>query len=212
MLASIAALAVVLVAGASLYILRRPGRTHCTHCFDKPTVSKGGFKVYDCPTPNVGKGTNSVEGVVLHHTSFDSAKKSVNTLTAISPKGVSSHVVIGFDGSRYVLAKPTKVTWHAGRSRMNGKDYCNNFTIGVEFVGNTKKKPLTEAQISSAIEYLLPIIKQHDIPLGNITTHHAIRAAWNEKHPDKTAPDKPDITEKEYQRFMNRLKASMKAG
>lgn len=89
-----------------------------------------------------------------------------------------------------------------------GKSSCNKFTIGIEFQGNTCVQPLTEAQINSAINYLLPILKKYKIPISNIVTHQQVRDNWLKKHPDrKDVPTKVDITPTEYNRFIKALKA-----
>lgn len=169
----------------------------------KHTVSKKGFNVYDMPTKKVSPGRNRVEGIILHHTVAYGCE--IDLSYDLSQR-ISAHVVIGSNGARYVLAPPTAITWHAGESYMNGKRYCNSFTIGIEFEGNTCKYPLTEKQISSAIEYLLPIIRKYHIPLCNITTHKRVRDAWNKRFPKQKAEAKVDITDKEYRHFMKELK------
>ena len=104
------------------------------------------------------------------------------------------------------MAEPTVVTYHAGYSVLNGKEGCNYFTIGIEFQGNTLEEPLTQDQINSAIEYLLPIIKKHKIPLNNVVTHEMVRKAYKKKYPQKRCSGKVDITQKEYIRFMKALR------
>ena len=167
-------------------------------------------------TPNIALDKiNTVEGVILHHTASRNARNAVGRLRA-SGSNVSSHVVIDTDGTRYVLASPDKVTWHAGKSLMNGRENCNDFTIGIEFQGNTSERypnpgdSLTPDQISSGIEYLLPIIKQYNIPLENIVTHEQVRAAYLNANPnDSITKTKEDISPREYARFMKALKAAM---
>ena len=169
----------------------------------------GKYKEIQRPTPNYSKGkTNTVEGVILHHTAEPTAEKSLAILTGTERK-VGAHVVIDTDGTRFILCKPTVVTWHAGHSILNGKEGCNNFTIGIEFQGNTLEMPLTEDQIDSAIEYLLPLIKKYNIPIKNIVTHETIRNAYMKKHPNKRVSGKVDITPTEYKRFMAKLNAAL---
>lgn len=175
---------------------------------DTTTVEKH-YKEVRRPTPNLGKGRNEVIGIVLHHTAEPQpVSRSVNKLC--DPKsGVSSHVVIDTDGTRYVLAPPTAVCWHAGKSHLNGRDGCNNFTVGIEFQGNTLEEPLTDDQIQSAIEYMLPIIRQYNISLTNIVTHEQIRNAWKKAHPNAHCYGKVDITPTEYERVMMALRKAM---
>lgn len=158
------------------------------------------------PTPNVDTSKrNTVEGVILHHTAEPTVQRSLEVLTS-STRRVGTHCVIDTDGTRYIMCKPEVVTYHAGLSVLNGKEGCNNFTIGIEFQGNTLVAPLTEDQMKSAIEYLRPIIKKYNIPYSNIVTHEMIRQAYKKKHPQKRCSGKVDITQTEYKRFMKLLK------
>lgn len=167
------------------------------------------YKDISHPTPNTSSGINLVQGVVLHHTACSTINSALNVLC--SPKsGVSCHVLIDRDGTRYILAAPDKITHHAGYSMLNGKDGCNRFTIGIEFQGNTCTQPLTNDQIKSAILYLLPIIKQNKIPLKNIVTHEQVRNNWLKAHPDlHNVPAKCDITPTEYNRFITALESRL---
>lgn len=169
-------------------------------------LSKECYKEIPFPTPNIDTSRrNTVEGVILHHTAEPTVQRSLDILTN-SPRRVGTHCVIDTDGTRYIMCKPEVVTYHAGLSVLNGKEDCNNFTIGIEFQGNTLVAPLTENQMKSAIEYLRPIIKKYNIPYSNIVTHEMIRQAYKKKHPQKRCSGKVDITQTEYKRFMKLLK------
>ncbi len=172
------------------------------------TPVHGPYKEIAYPTPNFKrKAVNAVNGVVLHHTGMGSVRESLRRLT--NPKShVSCHVLIDTDGTRYILAHPRKVTFHAGPSRIGKRESCNMFTLGIEFQGNTTETPLTEMQIQSAIEYLLPVMRRYHITPGYITTHKRVREAYQRKHRKRIA-NKVDITEEEYTRFMKALKARM---
>jgi len=167
------------------------------------------YKEIKYPTPNIDHNAiNTVEGVILHHTAEPTVEKSLSVLTSTKKK-VGTHVVIDTDGTRYIMASPETVTYHAGLSVLNGKTGCNYFTIGIEFQGNTLEKPLTQDQINSAIEYLKPLISKYKIPLRNIVSHEMIRKAYMKKYPRKRCSGKVDITPTEYMRFMNALKVAL---
>lgn len=206
-----AVVTVVAVAGTMLSFLTGCGGS-CNRNVHEETIeevieeSKAPYRVVDCPTPNKGEGVNSVEGIVLHHTAEDSIEKSIRILTSPA-KGVSCHVLIDKDGTRYVMANPEEVTWHAGFSRFNGKDGANATTVGIEFQGNTLEEPLTDDQINSAIEYVLPIMEKYNIPIDRIVTHEKIREDYKKSHPKSKVPDKHDVTPDEYSRFIEALKA-----
>ena len=169
-------------------------------------LPKEHYKEISYPTPNIDTSRkNTVEGVILHHTAEPTVQRSLDILTN-SPRRVGTHCVIDTDGTRYIMCKPEVVTYHAGLSVLNGKEGCNNFTIGIEFQGNTLVAPLTEDQMKSAIEYLRPIIKKYNIPYSNVVTHEMIRQAYKKKYPRKRCSGKVDITQTEYKRFMKLLK------
>ena len=164
------------------------------------------YKEISYPTPNTDASKkNTVEGVILHHTAEPTVERSLEILTS-STRKVGTHVVIDTDGTRYIMCKPDVVTYHAGFSVLNGKEGCNYFTVGIEFQGNTIEKPLTEDQINSAIEYLLPLIAKYKIKLNAIVTHEMVRNAYKKRYPQKRCSGKVDITQTEYTRFMKALK------
>lgn len=156
---------------------------------------------------------NEIKGIVLHHTGFtddDNLEEVTKLLT--SPNGNSAHVIIAKDGKRRVLANPEDVTFHAGYSLFNGRDNVNDFMLGIEFQGDTNKEPLTEQQIQSAVEYMIPIIRKYNIPLENITTHKIITDNYNNyliqqgKTPERS---KIDINQRDYTRIIEALKNSI---
>ena len=171
-----------------------------------PTYKQSHYEEIIHKTPNVDvKRTNRVEGVILHHTAEPTIERSLGVLTSLK-KRVGTHVVIDKDGTRYIMAKPEVVTYHAGFSILNGKEDCNGFTIGIEFQGNTLEEPLTQDQMLSAAEYLKPIMEKYNITLENIVTHEMVRVAYKKKYPGKRCRGKVDITQTEYFRFMKVLK------
>lgn len=167
------------------------------------------YKEVNYPTPNIDhERTNEVRGVILHHTAEPTIERSLAVLTS-KEKNVGTHVCIDTDGTRYIMAQPTQVTYHAGYSLLDGREGCNGFTIGIEFQGNTLEKPLTQDQIQSAIDYLLPLISQYNIPVKNIVTHEMVRQAYKARYPRKRCYGKVDITQTEYHRFMKALRAAL---
>lgn len=153
---------------------------------------------------------NSVEGVVFHHTAFNQSDDLTGvTEHFLNPKSeASAHVVIASDGKRRIFANPEDVTFHAGASKFGDRLNVNDFMIGIEFQGNTLNTPLTEAQIDSAVEYLIPLIRKYNIPLENLVTHEMIRHAYNQyarENKMSTAPNKPDITYSEFVKIIEKL-------
>ncbi len=161
------------------------------------------------PTQNYNRElTNEVRGIVLHHTAVPTIERSLAILTL--PKNiVSTHCVIDTNGVRYVLCDPTVVAYHAGKSILNGREKCNEFTVGIEFQGNTVERPLTAHQIKSAVQYLVPIMRRYHISCDSVVTHAMVRDNYIKAHPDGRAKEKVDITPVEYQRVMEALRAAL---
>ena len=160
------------------------------------------------PTQNYDRvKVNEVRGVVLHHTALPTIERSLEVLTTPINR-VGTHCLIDTDGTRYILCDPEVVTFHAGKSVLNDREKCNEFTIGIEFQGNTLEEPLTDDQICSAIQYLLPVIDRYHISLDSIVTHEMIRDNFMLKYPEKRTKNKIDITSWEYRRVMKALRAA----
>lgn len=157
-------------------------------------------------TPNLHEGKNEVKAVVLHHTASNGTGEMVARDLCRPGRGASCHVVIDTDGTRFVLADPEEIPFHAGYSKLGNRFRVNTFSIGIEFQGNTLERPLTDEQIESAVEYLKPIIKRYRIPAKNIVTHQMVRDAYKKAIPgNKKASTKEDITPVEYERVLNAL-------
>lgn len=208
----VAVVSLVALAGLcySLYIMGVVSNPIVIGQSKQPKQKIGKFYENYCYTYKVTPGRNRVKAVVLHHTAhMGYVGEPLKSLTQ-GTRPTSCHALIDFDGTRYIIARPEQITWHAGYSSLGGRNEVNNFSIGIEFQGNTCLKRLTNKQIESAIDYLLPIIKKYHIPLDNIVTHEQVRAEWLKQHPEKakanSVPAKPDITAAEHRRFMTALK------
>lgn len=174
--------------------------------------TEGKYRVitYKLPESKFLNGRNKLQAVVLHHTACATTARAIEILT--NPNNDRGcHVVIDRDGTRHVLASPTQIPPHAGYSYLNGKSGVSTFSIGIEFQSiDTNVQPLTEAQIESAIDYLIPIIRKYNIPLKNIVTHEQVRRAWLDRHPDrKDVASKCDISQADHKRFMAAINKRM---
>ena len=64
---------------------------------------------------------------------------------------VSAHLLIRRDGSLLQFVPFDQQAWHAGISSYEGRDKCNEFSIGIELEGTDHDK-FTEAQYQSLID------------------------------------------------------------
>jgi len=66
----------------------------------------------------------------------------------IADRKVSSHLLIRRDGELVQYVSLNQRAWHAGQSCFDGRECCNDFSIGIELEG-TDELPYTDAQYSS---------------------------------------------------------------
>lgn len=126
------------------------------------------------PSPNVSSSRIKPEGVVLHHSSGSYGGSVSWILKDVS--NVSYHCIIDTDGCRTSFADDDRRCWHAGKSRFKGRGGCNGFLLGLAVSGNTKTRELTDDEVASAVEWLLPRFEKWGWPkdLSTITTHREI--------------------------------------
>ena len=141
---------------------------------DAPAEQDASFQEFYKASPNISYSTIRPEGVVLHH-SYGSYKGGVSWILN-DASNVSYHVLINTDGERTVFAKDTQRAWHAGSSSFNGRSGCNGFMLGLAFTGDTNDRELTQAEIDSAVEFLLPRFERWGWPkdLSTVTTHREV--------------------------------------
>lgn len=122
--------------------------------------------VSHCPSPNFNarpEGT-AVSLLVIHNISlppgqFGTGKVQCffqNRLDAgehpyfagIASMTVSAHFLIERDGSVFQFVSCNERAWHAGVSLFDGRDNCNDFSIGIELEG-TDDEPYSDAQYAA---------------------------------------------------------------
>jgi N-acetyl-anhydromuramyl-L-alanine amidase AmpD len=147
-------------------------------------------------TPNKSQSPITPQAIVLHHSS-GSYLGGVDWIMNPQSK-VSYHVLIARDGRRTVFGDDTARMWHAGKSSWLGRPDLNSWSLGVSWEGNTYDDPLEDAAMDSAIEYLVPRMKQWGIPMTRVLTHG-----------DVAPGRKNDISPADAARFKSKLKAAL---
>lgn len=84
---------------------------------------------------------------------------------------VSAHFLIRRDGSIVQFVSTHARAWHAGVSCFEGRERCNDFSIGIELEG-TDTLPYDDAQYS-ALQRLLPALRARH-PLKAVRGHEHI--------------------------------------
>jgi AmpD protein len=86
---------------------------------------------------------------------------------------VSAHFFINRKGETKQFVSVNDRAWHAGQSSFNGRENCNDFSIGVELEG-TDKTEFTAQQYQSLLELTLVLMKHYNIDSNNIVGHSDI--------------------------------------
>jgi N-acetyl-anhydromuramoyl-L-alanine amidase len=130
------------------------------------------FGEFERLSPNRGGGAHEGLGVLFHHSELDFEATIMRMQDPASR--VSYHCLIHGDGTRCTMVPDGEIAWHAGVSRFNGRERCNEFLLGVSFAGDTYAAPLSGPQIASALEWLGTRWLQRGWGLGSLTDHRQV--------------------------------------
>jgi len=97
-------------------------------------------------------GRKTIDTIIIHSANAKGSPDPYNIdalIDLFESYGVSSHYVIGRDGTIYNLVSEKFVSWHAGVGIVpDGRTDINNFSIGIEMM-NTEEGKFTDAQYSA---------------------------------------------------------------
>ncbi len=161
----------------------------------KPTAPSAGWQrgwygfAQPCPSPNFGPRPPDclVDLVVLHSISLppgqfggDAVQRLFTNrldwdahpyFKQIEGLQVSAHFFIQREGELWQFVSCDDRAWHAGHSRFQERDNCNDFSIGIELEG--LEGDLFEPAQYATLNALLPALAQK-YPLRHITGHEHI--------------------------------------
>ncbi len=144
-----------------------------------------------CPSPNCNArpqaddiGLIVVHGISLPPGQFGGAyidQLFSNTLNPaehpyfaeIAGLTVSAHVLIRRDGELVQYVPFNQRAWHAGRSVYQGRDNCNDFSIGIELEGGDDL-PYTAAQYRQLAKLINSLQARYPQTRGHIAGHSDI--------------------------------------
>lgn len=84
---------------------------------------------------------------------------------------VAAHLLIDRRGTVTQFVPFDRAAWHAGESRFNGRERCNDFSIGIELEG-TDQQPFADAQYDSLVRVTRALFHAYpDLSAERITGH-----------------------------------------
>ena len=122
-------------------------------------------------TKTDGLRERSIDTIVIHSTynALDGESGDVfdtgRVIEEYRQAGVSPHYLVARDGTVYQLVREWNVAWHAGVSKMpgkNGRTNVNDFSIGIEMIG-TKTSGYTDKQYAGLKKLIADIKSRHTI-------------------------------------------------
>jgi N-acetylmuramoyl-L-alanine amidase len=125
------------------------------------------------PSPNFDERRPNF--VIIHATSNDTADEALRTLTD-PQRRVSSHYLIGREGTVYQLVDERARAWHAGESKWGADTDLNSVSLGIE-LDNNGREPFPDIQISALLTLLSGIAERYRIPAANYLGHGDVAPA-----------------------------------
>ena len=137
-----------------------------------------GARQIPSPNRNARPGGAAVELLVLHNISLPPGvfggdgiiELFTNRLdpgahpyyAQIAHLKVSAHLLLRRDGSAIQFVPCAERAWHAGVSAWNGREQCNDFSVGIELEG-TDELPFTTAQYARLIGVAQVLMRAYPI-------------------------------------------------
>ena len=124
--------------------------------------------VRHCPSPNFNeRPQGEVSLLVIHNISLPPGQFGTGKVqqffqnrlpvdehpyfAGIAQLRVSAHFLVERDGAVTQFVSCNARAWHAGVSSFEGRENCNDFSLGIELEG-TDDQPFTEAQYDALVE------------------------------------------------------------
>ena len=144
-----------------------------------------------CPSPNQDFRPDNapVELIVIHSISLPPGEYGNDSIELffqnkldknahpyfeeIHQMKVSSHVVIKRNGEIIQFVPFHHRAWHAGQSNFQGRECCNDFSIGIELEG-TDTDDFEDIQYNKLTELISELQKSYPGIINNITGHSDI--------------------------------------
>lgn len=124
------------------------------HCDARPTDEVSLLVIHNISLPPGEFGGRHIDDLFLGR--LDAGAHPY--FAGIAHLKVSAHACIFRDGRVSQYVPTTQRAWHAGESSYEGRNRCNDFSIGIELEG-TDDEPFTDAQYETLIALTKAVLK-----------------------------------------------------
>ncbi|MQR02189.1 1,6-anhydro-N-acetylmuramyl-L-alanine amidase AmpD [Glaciimonas soli] len=153
------------------------------------TEAAGQISRLQSPNCDRGRNGNSVDLLVIHYISLPSGDfsgthiiklfmnaidiKAHPSFTDLEDLKVSSHFLIRRNGSIIQFVSTEDRAWHAGNSTFDGREKCNEFSVGIEMEG-TGEVPFEEDQYAALVALSHALKARYPQTLNAVLGHEHI--------------------------------------
>ncbi len=129
------------------------------------------MEIAERPSPNHGERRDGqrVELVVLHYTAMPDAEAALSRMCDPECE-VSSHYLIGRDGTVTRLVDEAHRAWHAGEGKWADLDDVNSRSLGIE-LDNDGASAFPEPQMAALEALLADILERHGLEPKHVIAH-----------------------------------------
>lgn len=140
------------------------------NCNDRPQAEVSLLVIHNISLPPGQFGSSDICGLFTNQLDWDAHPY----FDEIRGMEVSAHLLIDRAGAITQFVPFDKRAWHAGASSFEGRENCNDFSIGIELEG-TDDLPFTEPQYNQLIRVTRALIRAYPaITPERITGHQHI--------------------------------------
>lgn len=126
------------------------------------------------PSPNHNQRPVQPPDMIVLHATVIGLDATLSGFQRTS-SGVSSHYVVGKDGSVFQMVRERDRAWHAGESFWKGRHDINDYSIGIEMVNrNDGLDPWPDEQVNAVLNLCRYLVEKYGIGRDNVVTHEWI--------------------------------------
>lgn len=146
------------------------------------------MKIIEKPSPNYNNRPkdSDIDCIVIHHTGGGTLAGAISWFQD-KTSNVSAHYILDTNGDVYRCVQEDKRAWHCGESKFKGVEDVNDFSVGIELLGDGSFYPTK--QLKSLVELTASIMSRHKyITMDRITGHENIALKSDGKLGRKSDP------------------------